>query len=125
MRETRINTGLRRLHYAAATIACGLGITAQAAAPGITGPTFNLQAAPGYISQPDGTSVYTWGYGCNGTPVRLLARRRSAGVLPNVDATAGADADRHRRTDGERHADATTFRKQPATRRSCSPALTM
>src|SRR5882757_2032277 len=41
---------------------------AYAAAPGITGPTFNLTAAPAYITQPDGASVYSWGYGCNGTP---------------------------------------------------------
>jgi FtsP/CotA-like multicopper oxidase with cupredoxin domain len=40
----------------------------QAAAPGITGPTFNLQAKDAYITQPDGQSVYSWGYGCNGTP---------------------------------------------------------
>jgi FtsP/CotA-like multicopper oxidase with cupredoxin domain len=38
---------------------------AQAAAPGITGPTFNLTAQPAYLNQPDGSSVYSWGYGCN------------------------------------------------------------
>ena len=65
MRETRINKALRRLHCAAATIACGLAFTAQAAVPGISGPNFKLQAAEGYISQPDGTNVYTWGYGCD------------------------------------------------------------
>jgi FtsP/CotA-like multicopper oxidase with cupredoxin domain len=37
----------------------------QAATPGIGGPTFDLVAAPGYISQPDGASIYSWGYGCN------------------------------------------------------------
>src|SRR5437868_7708314 len=42
---------------------------AQAAAPGITGPTFNLTAQPAYITQPDGQMVYSWGYGCNGAPV--------------------------------------------------------
>jgi FtsP/CotA-like multicopper oxidase with cupredoxin domain len=46
--------------------------SAQAAAPGITGvpstPTFNLQAAPAYITQPDGQSVYAWGYGCSAAP---------------------------------------------------------
>jgi FtsP/CotA-like multicopper oxidase with cupredoxin domain len=41
---------------------------ARAAAPGITGPTFNLTAQPAYISQPDGQAVYSWGYGCNGGP---------------------------------------------------------
>jgi FtsP/CotA-like multicopper oxidase with cupredoxin domain len=42
--------------------------TAHAAAPGITGPTFNLTAQAAYLSQPDGASVYSWGYGCNGAP---------------------------------------------------------
>src|ERR1700720_100077 len=45
-----------------------LTAAAQAAAPGITGPVFNLTAQPAYLSQPDGQSVYSWGYGCNGTP---------------------------------------------------------
>jgi FtsP/CotA-like multicopper oxidase with cupredoxin domain len=45
-----------------------LTAAAQAAAPGITGPTFNLTAQPASISQPDGQAVYSWGYGCNGTP---------------------------------------------------------
>jgi len=43
-------------------------VPAQAAAPGITGPTFNLQAGEANITQPDGQQVYSWGYGCNGTP---------------------------------------------------------
>jgi len=42
--------------------------TAHAAAPGITGPTFNLIAQPAYITQPDGQSIYSWGYGCSGDP---------------------------------------------------------
>ena len=47
---------------------------AQAAAPGITGgsttgsATFDLVAAAGNTSQPDGASIYSWGYGCNTTP---------------------------------------------------------
>jgi FtsP/CotA-like multicopper oxidase with cupredoxin domain len=53
----------------AATLVAG---AAFAAAPGITGDqvspaTFNLVAAEGNISQPDGASIYSWGYGCNGT----------------------------------------------------------
>jgi len=42
--------------------------TAYASAPGITGPTFNLTAQDAYISQPDGASVYSWGYGCSSAP---------------------------------------------------------
>ncbi len=45
-----------------------LTATAYAAAPGITGPTFNLTAQPAYLSQPDGAAVYSWGYGCSATP---------------------------------------------------------
>jgi len=36
------------------------------AAPGITGPTFNLTAQTAFLNEPDGSSVYAWGYGCNG-----------------------------------------------------------
>lgn len=39
---------------------------AHAAVPGITGPSFNLTAAPAYITQPDGQAIYSWGYGCTG-----------------------------------------------------------
>jgi FtsP/CotA-like multicopper oxidase with cupredoxin domain len=39
-----------------------------AAAPGITGPTFNLTAQQAYLNMPDGEAVYSWGYGCNGAP---------------------------------------------------------
>jgi FtsP/CotA-like multicopper oxidase with cupredoxin domain len=45
-----------------------LAATAHAAAPGITGPTFNLTAQPAYLTQPDGQAIYSWGYGCTGTP---------------------------------------------------------
>jgi FtsP/CotA-like multicopper oxidase with cupredoxin domain len=40
--------------------------SALAASPGITGPTFNLVAQDSYITEPDGQSIYSWGYGCNG-----------------------------------------------------------
>jgi len=45
-----------------------LAATAHAAAPGITGPTFNLTAQTAYLTQPDGQAIYSWGYGCNGSP---------------------------------------------------------
>ncbi len=45
-----------------------LAPTAFAAAPGITGPTFNLTAQDAYLNQPDGEAVYSWGYGCVGAP---------------------------------------------------------
>jgi len=42
--------------------------SAYAAAPGITGPTFNLTAQPAYLTQPDGQMIYSWGYGCRVAP---------------------------------------------------------
>jgi hypothetical protein len=50
------------------TLALFSGAAAQAAVPGITGPTFNLTAQTAFLNQPDGSSVYSWGYGCNGAP---------------------------------------------------------
>jgi len=58
----------RLLPLGLAAMGALLSASAQAAAPGITGPAFNLVASPAYITQPDGQSVYSWGYGCNGTP---------------------------------------------------------
>ncbi|MBZ5548771.1 MAG: multicopper oxidase family protein [Acidobacteriia bacterium] len=49
-------------------VALLLTATAHAAAPGITGPAFNLTAQPAFLTQPDGAMVYSWGYGCNGAP---------------------------------------------------------
>jgi len=54
--------------FAAPVLTLFLAAAAQAAAPGITGPTFNLTAQTGNLNQPDGNAVYSWGYGCNGTP---------------------------------------------------------
>jgi FtsP/CotA-like multicopper oxidase with cupredoxin domain len=47
-----------------------LTVAAHAAAPGIsasTTHTFKLTAQPAYLTQPDGQSVYSWGYGCTNT----------------------------------------------------------
>src|SRR6267154_2235650 len=53
-----------------ATFALGsmLALSAHAAAPGITGPTFNLNAAAMRVNQPNGKSLYSWGYGCTVAP---------------------------------------------------------
>jgi FtsP/CotA-like multicopper oxidase with cupredoxin domain len=58
----------RLLLAAMASVALLLPLTAHAAAPGITGPIFNLTAQWAYVTQPDGAAVYSWGYGCNGGP---------------------------------------------------------
>jgi FtsP/CotA-like multicopper oxidase with cupredoxin domain len=53
---------------AVAAAAAGLMGSANAAVPGITGPTFNLSASADLTSQPDGAMIYTWGFGCTSTP---------------------------------------------------------
>src|SRR5213082_762759 len=58
----------RLLPLAGAALGALLAAAAQAAAPGIQGPTFNLTAQTAYLSQPDGLSVYSWGYGCTTAP---------------------------------------------------------
>jgi FtsP/CotA-like multicopper oxidase with cupredoxin domain len=61
----------RFLSVAVAAAALLFAASAHAAAPGITAAaggtsTFNLNAGPGYSSQPDGMQIYSWGYGCSG-----------------------------------------------------------
>lgn len=55
-----------RLFFTSAAISLSLTATAYAAAPGIKGTSFNLTAKADFINQPDGQSVYSWGYGCTG-----------------------------------------------------------
>jgi len=54
-------------------VVLSLAPAAFAAAPGITSTngtagTFNLTAQDSYLNQPDGESVYSWGYGCVSAP---------------------------------------------------------
>ena len=58
----------RLIPLALAVAAQLLVAVAHAAAPGITGPVFNLTAQPAYLTEPDGQSVYSWGYGCTSAP---------------------------------------------------------
>ena len=69
MKRAIVNSG--RL-LAPMTLLMCLAATANAAVPGITGPTFNLTAQPAFINQPDGEAVYSWGYGCNTAPTGTL-----------------------------------------------------
>ena len=39
----------------------------QAAVPGISSTSFSLVASADRVSQPDGASIYAWGYGCDAT----------------------------------------------------------
>ena len=68
--------------FLAPMVALAFATAAYAAAPGITGPTFNLTAQPAYISQPDGQAVYSWGYGCNGNPTGF---NPPASLMPNAN----------------------------------------
>jgi FtsP/CotA-like multicopper oxidase with cupredoxin domain len=56
------------LILAAMAAMVSLAPVAYAAAPGITGPTFNLTAQQAYLTQPDGQMIYSWGYGCTTAP---------------------------------------------------------
>src|SRR5467141_4054498 len=58
--------------------------TAHAAAPGITGPTFNLTAQAAYLNQPDGAQVYSWGYGCTGAPSGFAPAAVIGAVCPTM-----------------------------------------
>ncbi len=67
MQQKNLHLG-RFLRGAAFALASLLAGAVQAAAPGITGTgtvgTFTLTASAEHISQPDGASIYSWGYGC-------------------------------------------------------------
>jgi FtsP/CotA-like multicopper oxidase with cupredoxin domain len=61
-----------------------LAATAHAAAPGITGPTFNLTAQPAFLNQPDGSSVYSWGYGCSVAPAGFAPAAIANATCPTM-----------------------------------------
>ena len=65
LKMTYATSNSRLLPFVMATAILLFAAAARAAAPGITGPTFNLTAQPAYLTQPDGQMVYSWGYGCD------------------------------------------------------------
>jgi FtsP/CotA-like multicopper oxidase with cupredoxin domain len=73
-----------RLLLAAMAAVATIAATAHAAAPGITGPTFNLTAQPAYLNQPDGSSVYSWGYGCSSAPTGFAPAAITNGFCPTM-----------------------------------------
>lgn len=70
----------------AAIVATAISIApmAHAAAPGITGPSFNLTAQTAFLNQPDGESVYSWGYGCNGAPTGFAPAAITGASCPSM-----------------------------------------
>ena len=81
---TKAISNTRLLLVPMAAVALLLTATAYAAAPGITGPTFNLVAQPAFLNQPDGSAVYAWGYGCNGTPSGFAPAAISNASCPSM-----------------------------------------
>ena len=57
---------------------------AYAAAPGITGPNFSLTAQANYITQPDGQSIYSWGYGCKSAPFGFAPSAIGGAACPTM-----------------------------------------
>lgn len=68
----RLGAATRLFSCALAAMSMLCMTTAQAEVPGITGTTFNLTASADYISQPDGSMIYSWGYGCTSAPFGFL-----------------------------------------------------
>ena len=72
---------------------CTFSASAFAAAPGITGPSFDLTATPAYLTQPDGRAVYSWGYGCNTPPTGFAPFNGSCSTMqvpgPTLIVTEG------------------------------------
>ena len=83
-KATSMNNRLLVIASAAAAL-LPLG-SAHAAAPGVTGTAFALTASPAYISQPDGQSVYSWGYACSsgGTAAPSTITPPTAGACSGV-----------------------------------------
>src|SRR6266480_105109 len=82
---------MKLLPVVIAAVALLLTATAHAAAPGITGTTFNLTAQAAYISQPDGSMVYSWGYACSsgGTAAPANIAPTTGTVCSNVMQVPG------------------------------------
>ncbi|ADI28856.1 multicopper oxidase domain-containing protein [Methylotenera versatilis] len=59
-------------------------VPVNAAVPGITGTNFDLIAEPGFIHQPDGASVYSWGYGCDSSLTPNFAPASISGNCPSM-----------------------------------------
>jgi FtsP/CotA-like multicopper oxidase with cupredoxin domain len=70
----------RLLPVVMVALAMLLTATAHATTPGIAGTSFSFSAEANYINQPDGTMVYSWGYGCLAAPSGFLPAAIPAGA---------------------------------------------
>jgi len=86
MRVMNMNKTISQMQLLLAMVLTALLLApaAFAAAPGITGPTFNLTAEAEYLTQPDGSAVYSWGYGCNGAPAGFSPSTISGGFCSSM-----------------------------------------
>ena len=71
-----------------------LAPTVFAAAPGITSTagtagTFNLTVQDGYLNQPDGEAIYSWGYGCATGSSPTFVPKAIAGAFCNTMQVPG------------------------------------
>jgi FtsP/CotA-like multicopper oxidase with cupredoxin domain len=84
MKMNKRNVIVRLLSVALAAVTLLFSASAYAAAPGITGISFSLDATDGYNTQPDGGSIYSWGYGCasGSKPAYSPAAFTKLGVCP-------------------------------------------
>ena len=68
MRTMNMKKAISKTQLLLATVVVAMALLltapAYAATPGITGTAFSLTAQSAFLSQPDGQSVYSWGYGC-------------------------------------------------------------
>jgi FtsP/CotA-like multicopper oxidase with cupredoxin domain len=88
MRETKMKKAISKTHLLLALMLAAtlfLVPAAFAAAPGISGTTFNLTAQDAYLNQPDGEAVYSWGYGClNTTGLTFLPAAITGASCPTM-----------------------------------------
>src|SRR5262249_7677124 len=86
MRVTNMKTAISRTQLFLAIMLAALlfAPTAFAAVPGITGPTFNLRAGTEYLTQPDGSAIYSWGYGCSAAPTGYAPSAITTGFCGNM-----------------------------------------
>src|ERR1700676_890581 len=88
----RVFAGLVRFLIVAAVAVLVTG-PVKAAVPGITSTTgaagaFHLVASQGHITQPDGASIYSWGYGCAAGSSPSFVPYSTGGFCPTMQVPA-------------------------------------
>ena len=86
MRATKMTKSISISRLLLAPImALFLAAAAQASTPGISGTTFNLVAQTAFLNQPDGSAVYSWGYGClNTTGITFVPTAITTATCPTM-----------------------------------------